>query len=136
MKENDEQLGPGEVWEYYDEDIPEKTQTASQSQAEIDSERGYSELSWKNFPLFQCLKCKFNHVSPDGDNANIKMHVWKMHQLAENLAMNAALESQKRPVEATLYDPSGRLIEERDATEAERAEDSLLNFDPPKTLNG
>jgi len=136
MSEDEEQLGPGEEWEYYDEDVPEEAPTAPQSQEEIDQERGYSELSWKNFPLFQCLSCKFNHISPDGSEDNIKAHVWKFHQMAENLAMNAALESTKRPVEAELYDPSGRLIEERDATEEERAEDSFLNFDPPKTLNG
>lgn len=135
-KEDEEQLGPGEEWEYFDETLPEEKASAPQSQEETDSERGYSELTWKTFPLFQCLGCKFNHISPDGDEANIKAHVWKMHKMAENLALNAAIESQKRPIEATLYDPSGKLIEERDATEEERAEDSLLNFDPPKTLNG
>lgn len=136
MSEKEEQLEPGEEWEYYDEDLPEETLTASKSQEEIDQERGYSELTWKNFPLFQCLSCKFNHISPDANEDTIKMHVWKFHQMVENLAMNAALESQKRPVEAELYDASGRLIAERDATPEEREEDSFLNFEPPKTLNG
>ncbi len=136
MSEAEEQLRPGEEWEYYDEELPEEKASAPQSQKETDRERGYSELSWKNFPLFQCLDCKFNHVSPDSDESNIKAHVWKMHQMAANLAANAALESTKRPIEAELYDPSGRLIQERDATPDERKEDYLLNFDPPQTLNG
>jgi len=136
MSEDKEQLRPGEEWEYFDEDPPEETPSAPQSQEEIDKERGYSQLSWKTFPLFQCLSCKFNHVAADGDETNIKAHVWKFHQMAENLAMNAALESVKRPVEAELYDPSGKLISERDATEEERAGDSFLDFEPPQTLNG
>jgi hypothetical protein len=136
MSEDTEQLGPGEEWEFYDEDPSTKTSTAPQSQEETDQERGYSELAWKNFPLFQCLSCKFNHVSPNRDEENIKAHVWKFHQMAENLAMNAALENKTRPLEAELYDPSGKLIVERDATSEERAEDSFIEFEPPKTLNG
>ena len=136
MNEDEEQLGPGEEWEYFDEDLPEKTSTAPQSQEETDQERGYSQLTWKNCPLFQCLSCKFNHVSPSGDEENIKAHVWKFHQMVDNLAMNAALENTKRPIEAEIYDPSGRLVTERDATPEEQEEDSFLNFEPPKTLNG
>lgn len=132
-KHEEEELGPDEEWEEFYEEV---TEEPSSEAGKAEEDPGYERKEWKGFPLFQCKRCPFNHVSADGDEATIKAHVWKFHLMPENLAENAARTAIRRPIEAELYDASGRLIDERDATPEEVATESLLDFEPPKTLNG
>lgn len=122
-------------WEYFDDEESEKPSGNSGGDAVEEEEvKGYTERSWKNFPMFQCEYCPFNHVSPDRDTTVIEQHVWKFHILPKRLEENARMEGQRREVSTELYDASGKLITERDATSDELAGESLLDFEPPKTL--
>lgn len=69
----------------------------------------YPSGTFKGLQQFQCCYCPFDALQ----EWRIRDHIINRHQMP-------VIEAQKKKkLTAVLYDPSGRVIEERDATDAE-----------------
>lgn len=74
-----------------------------------DLERGFSLGSWRGHVQHACLYCPFDTLEGEGE---IRDHIFQVHVVRENMKRQAAQPKTSRPITATLFDGSGKQIEE------------------------